>query len=281
MRGRTRHEKKGGLTVNSYSVCEKNSMSRDILPGSVGSSRGRVRGRVRSSVSRMFPVFAAAFLLVLGIAADSEQVLARQRSGARNPRPQRPGAAVVSRASLAQPRPQRGERALRAIEEVRMRRLVRELKADERQSMFIRETYKKGLTRKHALLRERVESLREMRGLILAGDAVDAREREHAMDRLSRRFMEIERDIAESRWAMENQILEQLSPPQRVRYLLFNERFEREVRERIERLREARPAQPRVPAPPEALPPREEPPPPAEAPASREEPPPPPAEDPE
>ena len=148
--------------------------------------------------------------------------------------------------------PARGERALRAIETVRLRRLMVALRASEEQKRIIRETYKRGLQRKHALLRERAELLRKMQGLVLAGDLVDTHNRELATRELTLRFRQIEREIAEARWTTEERILEHLTPPQRVRYILFNERFEKELRERIEALKRARqrPTPPAQPAPP-------------------------------
>jgi hypothetical protein len=142
--------------------------------------------------------------------------------------------------SKSAPRPARagrGERALRAVEQVRVRRLLRELRATEEQRRVIREMYREDRERRNALLRDRAELLRKMRGLVIADDAVGTRERERAMRELTSRFMRAEREIAELRRELDERVIERLGPVQRVRYILFNERFERELRERIERLR--------------------------------------------
>lgn len=177
-----------------------------------------------------------------------ERAQARPRRGAEGERALR----AADRASTRPPRAA-GERALKAIESVRVRRLLRELRATEEQKRIIRETYRNGLERKKVLLRERADLLRKMRGLVLASDAVDVRERDLAMRELTKRFMETEREIAKARWSVDEQILEHLGPVQRVRYLLFNETFEKKLRERIETLKQTKrpPAPPAPPVPPD------------------------------
>gem|GEM_PF-7105333 len=171
-------------------------------------------------------------------------------------RPQREaeGERALRAVDRASTRPARaaGERALKAIEAVRVRRLLRELRATEEQKRIIRETYRSGLERKEVLLRERADLLRKMRGLVLARDVVSLRERDLAMRELTKRFLETERQIAEARWSVDEQILEHLGPIQRVRYLLFNETFEKKLRERIETLKQIKrpPAPPAPPVPP-------------------------------
>jgi hypothetical protein len=97
----------------------------------------------------------------------------------------------------------------------------------------------------------RTRMLRRMRELVLPGEAATPRERQNAMRDAVERFRKVEREIAQNRWRMDERILEHLNPSQRVRYLLFNERFERELRERIGAVREKgrRGARPDAPGP--------------------------------
>jgi hypothetical protein len=173
-------------------------------------------------------------------------------------RPQRPAernrdARTMDRASARELRAARGEEVLRTIEAVRIRRLLNELRVNEEQKRIVRETYRRGVESKESLLRERAELLGKMRGLVLAGDAVDIHDRELALGQLTHRFLQMEREIAEIRWLVDEKILEHLGPLQRVRYLLFNERFERELRERIGALKRTRRAPGRA-APPADMP---------------------------
>ncbi|MBN1503931.1 MAG: hypothetical protein JW952_02585 [Candidatus Eisenbacteria bacterium] len=133
------------------------------------------------------------------------------------------------------------ERALRAVEEARMRRLMLELRPDPKQRTLIREAYRKGLQRRHELLRERAKLLERMRSTVgparpSRGPVGEASERE--MREMARRYREVERELAQTAWDMEDEIFERLSPSQKLRYIVLNERFDLELRQRIGALRQ-------------------------------------------
>ncbi|MFH0779207.1 MAG: hypothetical protein V2A71_11375 [Candidatus Eisenbacteria bacterium] len=131
-----------------------------------------------------------------------------------------------------------GERALRAVDAVRMKWLMRELRVDEKKGEIIRNTYEKGLERRRELLQERLHLLAQMREIGLRPEAPGVPNAERDTREAVQRFREVEREIATAGWETEQEILDQLAPAQRLRYVLFNERFERQLRDRIRALKQ-------------------------------------------
>ena len=151
----------------------------------------------------------------------------------------------------------RGERALRAVENLRMRRLMQELRPNQEQRMLIREAYEQGLERRHELLQERAALLVRMRGMVRpggpTGGASDIKASEQEMRELVLKYRRVERELAQAAWDTEDRIFERLSPAQKLRYIVLNERFDTELRERIGALKQ-RGLGPGAPVPPDDLP---------------------------
>ncbi len=251
-------------------------------------------------MKKLVGVAALAFL----VAAFTGQEAAAREAGGRGG-PERP---VVEPAKLHPgPGPRageepaspllRGQNAMRAVETLRLRRLLQEIGVGQEQRRQIREAYAEGLRKKQELMRERVRLLGEMRELArtrtreerlrerqirerdatesearerevrerdmmeteareresLQQEIQDVRTREREARELIRRYRQVERELAETAWATEDRVFENLSAEEKVRCILLNERFERELRERIEALKQ-RQQRLRPPVPPAEIP---------------------------
>ena len=166
-------------------------------------------------------------------------VRAGQARGARGPAAVRGGQARVGQRPVVAAL--RAERALRAVENARVRGLLEELRPDREQRVLIREAYERGLERRHELLRERAALLGRMRDAVRSsrparGPVSEASERE--MREMALRYRQVERELAQAAWDTEDRIFERLSPAQKLRYIVLNERFDLELRQRIGALRQ-------------------------------------------
>ncbi len=135
----------------------------------------------------------------------------------------------------------RAERALRAVENARVKRLLEELRPDQEQRVLIREAYGRGLERRHELLRERAALLDRMRDEVrparpARGPLSKASEQE--IREMVQGYRQVERELAQTAWDTEDRIFERLSPAQKLRYIILNERFDLELRQRIGALRQ-------------------------------------------
>jgi len=129
--------------------------------------------------------------------------------------------------------PLRTEMALNAIDMLRLKRLAQELRLNNEQRRIVRDAYAKEVETKRSLLRERAQILQKMKQLMLAPESADLPRMEPEMRDLVSEFRQVERKIAEVEWATQDEVLEHLAPPQRVRCILFNERFDKELRVRL------------------------------------------------
>jgi hypothetical protein len=123
--------------------------------------------------------------------------------------------------------------ALNAIDMLRLKRLAQELRLNNEQRRIVRDAYAKEVETKRSLLRERAQILQKMKQLMLAPESADLPRMEPEMRDLVSEFRQVERKIAEVEWATQDEVLEHLAPPQRVRCILFNERFDKELRVRL------------------------------------------------
>jgi hypothetical protein len=134
---------------------------------------------------------------------------------------------------------------------------MQELRPGQEQRAFIREAYEQGLDRRYELLQERAVMLTRMREMVRpgspAGSTPGAEVSEQEMRELAARYRQVERDLAQSAWDTEDRIFERLSPAQKLRYIILNERFDTELRERIGALRQ-RGLRPGAPIPPDDVP---------------------------
>ena len=122
------------------------------------------------------------------------------------------------------------ERTLEAIDAIRLRRLVQTLQLNPEQRKNIGDSFAKGLVRKRDLLRERTRILERMRQVTLSDKPTDVQKMEPEIGDLVLNFRRVEREIAETEWVTQDQILEQLAPGQRARCILFNEGFNKKLR---------------------------------------------------
>jgi hypothetical protein len=152
----------------------------------------------------------------------------------------------------------RAERALRAVEEVRLRRLLDELRVTREERARLREACERGLERKHELLRERAALLNRMRDEVrparpARGPVSKASEQE--IREMVQRYRQVERELAQTAWDVEDRVFERLSPAQKLRYIILNERFDLELRQRIGALRQRGLGLGPAPVPPAQTPP--------------------------
>jgi len=132
----------------------------------------------------------------------------------------------------------RGAVALRAVETLRVRRLMQEMRVDEAQKKRIRAVYEAGLKKKHELLRERAQLLIRMREMLGSPSAQNVKGQERVMQELVLRYRRIDQDLAETAWDTDNKVFRSLSAREQARYILFNEQFDTELRERIGALKQ-------------------------------------------
>jgi len=178
-------------------------------------------------------------ITVVTLSADSALAQAGRRGYGQPARPRL--AAAAARAQRPAVAALRAERALRAIEQVRVRRLLEELRPDREQRALIREAYERGLERRHELLRERAALLERMREAVRPGRPARgpvSKVSEREMRELVLKYRQVERQLAQTAWDTEDRVFERLSPAQKLRYIVLNERFDLELRQRIGALRQ-------------------------------------------
>ena len=165
--------------------------------------------------SRNLCVFAPA--VCLQVSAD--------RPGAGGPPAQR-GAGLRARVRAGL----RTERAMQAIDSLRLKKLAQTLNLNDEQKKLIRDAYSRELARKRDLIQERMHILSKMRQLTLATKPADLQKSEPEMRDLVVNFRRVQREIVETEWTTQDEILGRLTPDQRVRCILFNEAFDRKLR---------------------------------------------------
>ena len=207
---------------------EATKTSRSSSPRGPNSGRAELKGI-------LLVAFAIAVMVVLMCASQEAFARGRGQAGAARALPARPAAADPQGQrgrgwAYRGQQPLRTERTLKAIEMLRLKRLTQELRLNDDQRRIVREAYEKEMERKRDLFRERAQTLERMRRLMLAPEPTDIRTTEAEMRDLVLKFRQLEREIARTEWATQDEILEHLAAPQRVRCILFNERFDRTLR---------------------------------------------------
>lgn len=184
---------------------------------------------------------ALAFTLAITLIGQTESALARpgdslaapagrpsasvNRPGFGGP-PARRGAGLRGRARTAV----RTERAMEAIDALRLERLAQTLNLSDEQKKIVRDAYSSELIRKRDLMQERMQILSKMQQLTLIKNPADLQKAQPEMRNLVVNFKRVQRQIAETEWTTQDEILGHLNPDQRVRCILFNEAFDRRLR---------------------------------------------------
>jgi len=119
---------------------------------------------------------------------------------------------------------------MQAIDSLRLKKLAQTLNLNDEQKKLIRDAYSRELARKRDLIQERMHILSKMRQLTLATKPADLQKSEPEMRDLVVNFRRVQREIVETEWTTQDEILGRLTPDQRVRCILFNEAFDRKLR---------------------------------------------------